>query len=105
MRKAWLIVPMFVLLAGLVMAQRRRGGFGGYGGYGEGGYIPEEIRTAREVPSHSTDTPEWSNPVGFEKDVFTFTRVRRERPARVTSRSTSTRSAPTFRRSRTSRSM
>jgi hypothetical protein len=80
MRKAWLIIPLFLLLTGLVMAQRgRRGGFGGYGGYGEGGYIPEEIQTAREVPSHSTDTPMWTNPVGFEKDVFTFTRVRRER--------------------------
>ena len=80
MRKAWLILPLCLLLPGLVMAQRgRRGGFGGYGGYGEGGYIPEEIKTAREVPSHSTDTPMWTNPVGFEKDVFTFTRVRRER--------------------------
>ena len=32
-------------------------------------------RTAREVDSHSTGTPEWSNPRGFDKDVFTFARV------------------------------
>jgi len=43
----------------------------------EGGGILDEdnVRTAREVDSHSTGTPSWSNPVGFEKDVFTFARV------------------------------
>ena len=45
----------------------------------EGGWIGEEVRTAREVPSHSTGTPDWSNPAGFEKDVFTFVRIRRDR--------------------------
>ena len=39
------------------------------------GMIDENaVRTAREVDSHSTGTPEWSNPAGFEKDVFTFAR-------------------------------
>lgn len=39
-------------------------------------YINENtVRTAREVVSHSTGTPEWTNPRGFEKDVFTFARV------------------------------
>ncbi len=33
------------------------------------------VRTAREVASHSTGTPNWSNPRGFEKDVFTFARA------------------------------
>ena len=80
MRKTFFSGILFLLLTGLLMAQRfggRRGGFGGYGG--EGGYIPESAQTAREVPSHSTGTPEWSNPAGFDKDVFTFVRVRRER--------------------------
>ena len=33
------------------------------------------IRNAREATPHSTGTPEWTNPLGFEKDVFTFARV------------------------------
>jgi hypothetical protein len=43
----------------------------------EGSGIIDEnaVRTAREVDSHSTGTPNWSNPPGFEKDVFTFTRA------------------------------
>ncbi len=40
------------------------------------GIIDEDVvKTAREVDSHSTGTPMWSNPVGFEKDVFTFARA------------------------------
>jgi hypothetical protein len=43
----------------------------------EGGGIVNEdtVRTARETVSHSTGTPEWANPKGFEADVFTFARV------------------------------
>ena len=63
----------FLLLAALGLAQRR-GGWG-YGG-GEGGPAAESARTAREIPSHSTGTPEWTNPKGFDHDVFTFTRIR-----------------------------
>src|SRR5260221_5901681 len=33
-------------------------------------------RTAREMPSHSTGTPEWTNDVAFPKDVFTFVRIK-----------------------------
>lgn len=41
-----------------------------------GGVIDEDtVRTARETASHSTGTPPWSNPRGFEQDVFTFARV------------------------------
>jgi Domain of unknown function (DUF4159) len=39
-------------------------------------------RTAREIESHSTGTPEWSNPVPYKKDVFTFVRVRYTRGRR-----------------------
>ena len=33
-------------------------------------------RTARELPSHATGTPEWTNEVAFDKDVFTFVRIK-----------------------------
>jgi hypothetical protein len=42
-------------------------------------YVPvdeDKVRTAREIASHSTGTPEWTNAPGFEKDVFTFVRVK-----------------------------
>ena len=43
----------------------------------EGGLVVDEnsIRTARETMSHSTGTPNWENPRGFEKDVFTYARI------------------------------
>lgn len=43
----------------------------------EGGLVvnEDEIRTAREVGSHSSGTPDWTNAPGFEADVFTFTRI------------------------------
>ncbi len=66
-------------------AQGRRGGGGFWSGEegpgslvrGEGGMLIDEdtVKTARETASHSTGTPEWKNPRGFEKDVFTFARV------------------------------
>ena len=57
-----------LLTAGPAMAQR---------GWGRGpGWISEEVTTAREVPQHSFETPVWTNAPGFEKDAFTFTRVR-----------------------------
>src|SRR5215218_6471949 len=41
-----------------------------------GGYVDEDtVRTARETVSHSVTLPEWKNPAGFEKDVFTFARI------------------------------
>ena len=66
---------LFLVVASLVMAQRRFGGGRGGGGWG-GGWAGDAIRTARELPSGSTGTPVWTNPRGFEKDVFTFTRIR-----------------------------
>ena len=66
---------------GLGFAQfQRGGGFGGDSGpiiRGEGGTLINEatVQTAREVVSHSTGTPNWTNSPGFEKDVFTFVRV------------------------------
>ncbi len=45
-------------------------------------YVPEGTRTARELGSRSTGTPEWINPRGFETDVFTFARLRYDRAPR-----------------------
>lgn len=68
--------------AGVALGQRWRSWGGGEG------YYPmyETCKTAREVPSHSTGTPTWTNLPGFENDTFTFTRIRRD-AARYTSRS------------------
>lgn len=37
------------------------------------------VKTAREIASHSTGTPEWTNPPAFSHDVFTFVRIIRDR--------------------------
>jgi Domain of unknown function (DUF4159) len=39
-------------------------------------------KSPREVPSHSTGTPVWTNSAGFDKDVFTFARVIRSHNGR-----------------------
>ena len=87
MKKGLLIALLLLMGFAAVYAQRRRGGFGG-GGFGGGGfggggfgesYVPDDAKTAREVESHSTGTPMWTNAPGFEKDVFTFARIRRNR--------------------------
>ncbi len=44
-------------------------------GWGGESYVPPDARTAREVQSHSTETPMWTNTTGFDADTFTFTRV------------------------------
>ncbi|MBI5690316.1 MAG: DUF4159 domain-containing protein [Verrucomicrobia bacterium] len=73
MKRRLPLLVVFVAVTGLVMAQR----FGrGFWGGGEGGGMRGDARTAREIPSHSTGTPMWENRKGFEKDVFTFSRVR-----------------------------
>jgi hypothetical protein len=84
------LAAVLVLIAGAGVAvaqfqRRSRGGpFGGGEGLGVGPYIsgeggtlinPETVRTAREVISHSTGTPNWTNSIGFEQDTFTFARV------------------------------
>lgn len=73
MKKTLLLLLALTLCAGFVWAQRR--GWGGGGGWG----IRDDARTAREIPSHSTGTPIWENPPEFDRDVFTFTRIRYSR--------------------------
>lgn len=66
MKARRVITIAVLLLAVTAFAQRRRWSW----------RYDEDIRTAREIPSHSTGTPTWTNLSGFEKDVFTFVRVR-----------------------------
>ena len=68
---------LFALAAVIVVAQRGpRSGYGGRG-YRRGYY--EDASTPREITQHGNETPTWTNAPGFEKDVFTFVRVKRER--------------------------
>jgi hypothetical protein len=78
------VIGVVVAVAtGFCFAQFRRGGGGFWAGddgaevRSEGGDAVNEdtVRTARQTASHSTETPTWTNTPGFEKDVFTFTRV------------------------------
>jgi len=69
---------VIALAAGIVAAQRF-GGFGGFGGGRRSRSDLETVRTAREYPQGSTETPNWTNTPGFEKDVFTFARIRCDR--------------------------
>lgn len=74
MKRLLLITTALALVAGTLLAQR---GFGRRGG-GRVWY-DENVRTAREVPQRGAITPTWTNAHGFEKDVFTFVRVRYDR--------------------------
>ncbi len=73
------LLAVVVLATGICLAQLqpRSGAESGKLIRIEGGTLINEdtVRTARETASHSTDTPEWTNPPGFESDVFTFARV------------------------------
>ncbi len=72
------LLTLLLVLGSAVLAQRRGGrrGFGG-GGYGWGRNY-EDYRTPREIPQHGNETPTWTNTSGFEKDVFTFVRIKRD---------------------------
>jgi hypothetical protein len=73
MSKPRLIFVLLLLAATFVLAQDFW--FGGDPHYEE----YETCHTAREVPSHSTGLPIWTNAAGFEKDAFSFARLRYER--------------------------
>jgi hypothetical protein len=87
-RKLLFAGALLALGASVAVAQRpgrgERRGYGGFGPedpgggtWGEGGYIGPGVKTARELQSHSTGSPTWVNPPAFDKDTFTFVRVRR----------------------------
>ncbi|MCC6235334.1 MAG: DUF4159 domain-containing protein [Verrucomicrobiales bacterium] len=71
MKRVAFVFGWVVLTGCLVFAQRR-----GRGGWFRETHVPDSARTAREVESHSTGTPVWTNATGFETDVFTFARVK-----------------------------
>lgn len=82
MKKTSIAVLIFGLALAGALAQRRW--WGGYPGGGDTGYTSTEenvpvnvdkVRTAREIAEHSTETPSWTNPAAFAKDVFTFVRI------------------------------
>jgi len=83
-RTSSLLLVAAVLAAGIGVAQfpSRSGSSARSATFGklvriEGGAVVDEdtVRTARETVAHSADTPTWTNPPGFESDVFTFARV------------------------------
>ena len=56
MNKLMFALALYLLLAGVVFAQRGfRGGYG-RGAWGEGGWIGDDVRTVHEVPSHTLST-------------------------------------------------
>src|SRR5437899_12921709 len=77
MKKLMPTVLIFALVAVIVVAQR--GSRGGYGGRGPRRGYYEDYRTPREITQHGHETPDWTNALGFEKDVVTFVRVKRAR--------------------------
>jgi hypothetical protein len=88
MKKVSLITFALLLVGAAVFAQRRFGGGGWGGGYGGGwrGAEYENARTPRDIPEHGEtengspyETPRWTNAPGFDKDVFTFVRIKRDR--------------------------
>jgi hypothetical protein len=76
-----LFVTLLVLSASLGYAQRRRRNSEGPIYYTEGNDMVDvrTVKTAREIASHSTGTPEWKYPSEFSHDVFTFVRIIRDR--------------------------
>ena len=66
------LLAVALLVAGSLLAQSR---LGRGGRWGTESYIPPNARTARDVPSHSTETPTWTNPPAFVHDTFVFTRL------------------------------
>jgi hypothetical protein len=83
MKKVGLVFLISTFALGVAVAQRMRGWRWGAGGGDTGivyteGRVPvnvDTVQTARETPSGSTGTPNWTNEAGFEKDVFSFVRI------------------------------
>jgi len=86
MKKLKWMLLILPAVAGVVLAQRGFdfGGGRGFGGRGFRGERYESYDTPRQIPQHAYDengelreTPVWTNTLGFEKDVFTFLRIKR----------------------------
>lgn len=68
MLRRLILASLLLSLAVAAFAQRR--------GWGWRRSNTDGATTARELESHSTGTPIWENPPAFDKDVFTFARIR-----------------------------
>jgi hypothetical protein len=86
MKSRRLIVLFLLLAAVAAVAQFRRNRNWGSDDdsgivYTEGGDAVDSqtVRTAREIASHSTGTPMWTNDPAFERDVWTFVRIKYQR--------------------------
>jgi hypothetical protein len=83
--KCFFIVAVATLLTTVCLAQRRGGWRNRASRDGmiqteESVWVNENtVKTAREIAEHSTETPNWTNAPGFEKDAFTFVRIIRDR--------------------------
>src|SRR5262249_22091834 len=75
--KRWLVL-VFTGLALVGVVAQRRSGRAWWGRDLEN----DSYRTPRDIPQHSYETPTWTNTSGFDKDVFTFARIKRERSGR-----------------------
>lgn len=76
MKALTLLVVAFLTALGVALAQRQ-GVYGGRGfGWGRGNDY-ESVRTPREIPQGHDPTPHWTNTPGFERDAFTFVRIKR----------------------------
>jgi len=80
----WTLLILLLVVSSLLAQRRDRFGGGGYGGRGFRGEQYESYQTPREIPQHAygedgevAETPNWTNSLGFEKDVFTFVRIKR----------------------------
>ncbi|HVV73222.1 MAG TPA: DUF4159 domain-containing protein [Verrucomicrobiae bacterium] len=78
MKRCGLILLVLAIGLGGLIAQRR-GGRRGW--WGRDNY-DESFRTPREIPQHSYETPTWTNTAGFDKDAFTFVRIKRDHSGR-----------------------
>ncbi len=86
LQKVMLLGAAIALPLSLCVAQFREGSGRGFRFFDEGaGPIvrteggeevnEDTVQTARETAPHSIDLPSWTNAPGFERDVFTFTRI------------------------------
>lgn len=68
------LLPVFFAILGWCLIHGQYWGGGEY-------HRPEydRCKTAREVPTHSGESPNWTNAPGFKRDAFTFARIRRDR--------------------------
>jgi hypothetical protein len=71
---------LFSLAAAQNWGRRNRFGNGNMVRTEGGEWVDQtKVRTAREIASHSTGTPDWTNPAAFAQDTFTFVRIIRDR--------------------------